>query len=88
MIDESVAGQLFPQANMASFSALMFGPGRVVMQMGFSVLETIITSTFALATQPQNAPLIALRVLNERMSDPFNLANMLIKSTVGSAKGV
>ena len=84
MFDKEVVGAILPSSNFDAFTALMHGPFRALLKTSILTLETLLSSTFALTTQPENTPLILLNALQERIQDPFVVFNSLVKATVQS----
>lgn len=81
-INEAVAGGLFPGADVTSFHEVMAGPGRMLFQMVLMAFETFVTSAMAVSHNPDNLPLVAMRAFNERASDPINVGNIALQTTL------
>ena len=81
-LNEQMASQMFPGTDFASYHVVMAGPLRGLMQLPLHALESLLAATVGMMITPNNAPLIMLRVLNERMSDPLNLVNFALMTSL------
>jgi len=81
-LNEQMASQIFPGTDIASYQSVMAGPLRGLLQMPLHVLESFLAASVGMAITPNNAPLILLRVLNERMADPLNLVNFALLTSL------
>ena len=81
-LNEQMVSQIFPGTDFASYNVVMAGPLRGLLQLPLHVFESLLAATVGITLTPNNAPLILLRVLNERMADPLNLVNFALLTSL------
>jgi hypothetical protein len=81
-LNEQLASQIFPGSDFATYHSVMSGPLRGLLQMPLHMLESLLAASVGITLTPNNAPLILLRVLNERMADPLNLLNFALLTSL------
>ncbi len=81
-LNEQMASQIFPGTDFTAYQTIMGGPLRGLLQIPLHVLESFLAASVGMMLSPNNAPLILLRVLNERMSDPLNMVNFALLTSL------